>query len=110
MQRLWIEAEQNKETKVSFPQFWSVICLDHTPFEKEVEKIKLIFDKIDKSGDGLLDRREIQLALKDPSINWGTLGVDRDSYERHIFVAGTFTLLRLTSNCVLIKIPVCVKS
>jgi len=85
LNRIWTKADKDGNDRVSFQEFWHLVSAERSPTELEIEKVYQIFVELDKSGDGQLDRKEIQDGLANPNINWELLGFDRDTYDKHIF-------------------------
>mmetsp|Transcript_14471 Transcript_14471/g.30968 ORF Transcript_14471/g.30968 Transcript_14471/m.30968 type:complete len:308 (-) Transcript_14471:291-1214(-) len=86
LERIWGSNVEDAERMVTFEEFWRLISKERVPVDLEIQKVKDIFRQINTSRSGKLDRGEIQRALKNPDINWESLGIDRSTYDRHIFV------------------------
>eukprot|EP00227_Mantoniella_beaufortii_P013257 CAMPEP_0197592330 /NCGR_PEP_ID=MMETSP1326-20131121/15032_1 /TAXON_ID=1155430 /ORGANISM="Genus nov. species nov., Strain RCC2288" /LENGTH=307 /DNA_ID=CAMNT_0043158019 /DNA_START=241 /DNA_END=1167 /DNA_ORIENTATION=- len=85
LDRIWTHADRDGNERVSFGEFWQLVSATRSPTEEEVNRAFSFFVLLDKSGDGQLDRLEIQEGLKNPDIDWELMGFDRDTYDRHIF-------------------------
>ena len=85
MDRLWKEADRDGNGRVSFPEFWQLVAAMRSPTEEELTRAYDFFRALDKSGDGVLDRLEIQEGLRNPDIDWSILGFDDNVSERHVF-------------------------
>lgn len=85
LDRIWVEADRDGNGRATFGEFWQLVAATRSPTEEEMEKAYAFFAVLDKSGDGVLDRLEIQEGLRNPAIDWELLGFDRDTYEKHIF-------------------------
>lgn len=81
----WTSMEE--ERMVTFEEFWRLISVERIPVDVEVQHVREVFERINERGDGLVDRGEIQRALKNPDVDWESLGIDRSTYDRHIFVS-----------------------
>mmetsp|Transcript_40978 Transcript_40978/g.49730 ORF Transcript_40978/g.49730 Transcript_40978/m.49730 type:complete len:316 (-) Transcript_40978:314-1261(-) len=86
-ERLWKAADEDGDMKVTFEEFWRMISKERSPAEAELAKVREMFIKLDTTKDGLLHRGEIQAGLRNPDIDWESLGIDRNTYDRHIFLA-----------------------
>ena len=85
LDRLWKEADRDGNGRVSFPEFWQLVAATRSPTEEELTRAYDFFRALDKSGDGVLDRLEIQEGLRNPDIDWSILGFDDNVSERHVF-------------------------
>lgn len=85
LDRLWKVADSDGNGQVSFAEFWALVAATRTPTEEELRRAYGHFKAIDASGDGVLDRLEVQEALSNPDINWDALGVDRSISDKQIY-------------------------
>eukprot|EP00238_Polyblepharides_amylifera_P010092 CAMPEP_0196590278 /NCGR_PEP_ID=MMETSP1081-20130531/66176_1 /TAXON_ID=36882 /ORGANISM="Pyramimonas amylifera, Strain CCMP720" /LENGTH=326 /DNA_ID=CAMNT_0041913341 /DNA_START=37 /DNA_END=1017 /DNA_ORIENTATION=+ len=86
VEQLWQAADEDKDRIVTFEEFWRLISKERVPVDVEIAKVRAIFNQINTNGNGRLDRGEIQRGLRNPEINWESLGIDRSTYDRHIFI------------------------
>ena len=85
LDRLWKRADRDGNGQVSFMEFWELIAATRSPTEEELARAYGHFKAIDASGDGVLDRLEVQEALDNPDIDWDALGVDRSISDKQIY-------------------------
>ena len=85
LDRLWKVADADGNDRVTFPEFWLMVAATRSPTEEELSRAHAIFRALDASGDGVLDRLEIQEGLRNPDVDWALLGFDRDVNDRHVF-------------------------
>jgi Ca2+-binding EF-hand superfamily protein len=85
LDRLWKKADADGNGQVSFAEFWKLVAATRSPTEEELARAYGHFKAIDASGDGVLDRLEIQEALENPNVDWEALGVDRSVSDRQIY-------------------------
>ena len=85
LDRLWKRADRDGNGQVSFMEFWELIAATRSPTEEELARAYGHFKAIDVSGDGVLDRLEVQEALDNPDIDWDALGVDRSISDKQIY-------------------------
>jgi len=85
LDRLWKRADRDGNGQVSFTEFWELVAATRSPTEEELARAYGHFKAIDASGDGVLDRLEVQEALDNPDIDWDALGVDRSISDKQIY-------------------------
>ena len=85
LDRLWKKADADGNGQVSFAEFWQLVAATRSPTEEELARAYGHFKAIDASGDGVLDRLEVQEALDNPNIDWDALGVDRSISDKQIY-------------------------
>lgn len=87
LDRLWQSADEDADHKVTFEEFWRLVSKERSAAEVELAKVREIFELLDTRRDGKLDRGEIQRGLKNPAVDWEALGIDRGTYDRHLFIS-----------------------
>ena len=85
LDRLWKRADRDGNGQVSFTEFWELVAATRSPTEEELARAYGHFKAIDASGDGVLDRLEVQEALDNPDVDWDALGVDRSISDKQIY-------------------------
>mmetsp|Transcript_26964 Transcript_26964/g.50996 ORF Transcript_26964/g.50996 Transcript_26964/m.50996 type:complete len:327 (-) Transcript_26964:278-1258(-) len=80
-------ADSDGDRMVTFEEFWRLISVERVPADVEVDHVRRIFEQINQRGDGRIDRGEVQRSLRNPDVDWESLGIDRSTYDRHIFVS-----------------------
>ena len=85
LDRLWKRADRDGNGQVSFMERAELIAATRSPTEEELARAYGHFKAIDVSGDGVLDRLEVQEALDNPDIDWGPARAGRSISDKQIY-------------------------